>query len=162
MIPCNITFRPSSETRERRKWPCTRLCRLRSTPYVTKFCLWCWQEPDLVRLMSEEEGSNRLNDTPDLLILSNDIPASPAEELVITGEDEDDPGQYLLYSQQGHPQAVPVIPVWYGRLRPRRQERGAPGRELVHWWEVRIKKCTKHRKARAHECEEKLTYIRNL
>ena len=47
--------------------------------------------------MSEEEGSNRLNDTPDLLILSNDIPASPAEELVITGEDEDDPGQYLLY-----------------------------------------------------------------
>ncbi|CAH3158810.1 unnamed protein product [Porites evermanni] len=48
-------------------------------------------EPDLVRLMSEEEGSNRLNDTPDLLILSNDIPASPAEELVITGEDEDDP-----------------------------------------------------------------------
>ena len=48
--------------------------------------------------MSEEEGSNRLSDTPDLLILSNDIPASPAEELVITGEDEDDPGQYLLYS----------------------------------------------------------------
>ena len=46
--------------------------------------------------MSEEEGSNRLNDTPDLLILSNDIPASPAEELVITGEDEDDPGLYLL------------------------------------------------------------------
>ena len=46
--------------------------------------------------MSEEEGSNRLSDTPDLLILSNDIPASPAEELVITGEDEDDPGQYLL------------------------------------------------------------------
>ena len=66
--------------------------------------------------MSEEEGSNKLNDTPDLLILSNDIPASPAEELVITGEDEDDPGQYLLYSHQGHPQAVPVIPVWYGRL----------------------------------------------
>ena len=69
---------------------------MRSTPYVTEFCLW--QEPDLVRLMSEEEGSNRLNDTPDLLILSNDIPASPAEELVITGEDEDDPGRYILYS----------------------------------------------------------------
>ena len=69
-----------------------------SLPYLlAEFCLWCWQEPDLVRLLSEEEGSNRLNDTPDLLILSNDIPASPAEELVITGEDEDDPGQYLLY-----------------------------------------------------------------
>ena len=50
------------------------------------------QEPDLVRLMSEEEGSSRLNETPDLLILSNDIPTSPAEELVITGEDEEDPG----------------------------------------------------------------------
>ena len=51
------------------------------------------QEPDLVRLMSEEEGSsNRLNETPDLLILSNDIPTSPTEELVITGEEEDDPG----------------------------------------------------------------------
>lgn len=48
-------------------------------------------EPDLVRLMSEEEGSSRLNETPDLLILSNDIPTSPAEELVITGEDEEDP-----------------------------------------------------------------------
>ena len=70
--------------------------------------------------MSEEEGSNRLNDTPDLLILSNDIPASPAEELVITGEDEDDPGQYLLYSHQGNPQAVPVIPARYGILSPRR------------------------------------------
>ena len=51
------------------------------------------QEPDLVRLMSEEEGSSsRLNETPDLLILSNDIPTSPTEELVITGEEEDDPG----------------------------------------------------------------------
>ncbi|XP_022803924.1 uncharacterized protein LOC111341234 isoform X4 [Stylophora pistillata] len=48
-------------------------------------------EPDLVRLMSEDEGSNRLNETPDLLILSNDIPTSPAEELIITGEDEEDP-----------------------------------------------------------------------
>lgn len=47
----------------------------------------------MVRLMSEEEGSSsRLNETPDLLILSNDIPTSPTEELVITGEDEDDPG----------------------------------------------------------------------
>lgn len=52
------------------------------------------QEPDLVRLMSEEEGSSRLTETPDLLILSNDIPTSPTEELVITGEEEDDPGQY--------------------------------------------------------------------
>lgn len=52
------------------------------------------QEPDLVRLMSEEEGSSRLNETPDLLILSNDIPTSPTEELVIAGEEEDDPGQY--------------------------------------------------------------------
>ena len=51
------------------------------------------QEPDLVRLMSEEEGSSRLNETPDLLILSNDIPTSPTEELVIAGEEEDDPGQ---------------------------------------------------------------------
>jgi len=48
-------------------------------------------EPDLVRLMSEEEGSSRLNETPDLLILSNDIPTSPAEELVIAGEEEEDP-----------------------------------------------------------------------
>ncbi|KAL9974515.1 hypothetical protein ACROYT_G011559 [Oculina patagonica] len=48
-------------------------------------------EPDLVRLMSEEEGSSRLNETPDLLILSNDIPTSPTEELVIAGEEEDDP-----------------------------------------------------------------------
>lgn len=53
-----------------------------------------WQEPDLVRLMSEEEGSCRMNETPDLLILSNDIPTSPAEELVIAGEEEDEPGQY--------------------------------------------------------------------
>ena len=45
-----------------------------------------------MRLMSEEEGSSRLNETPDLLILSNDIPTSRAEELVITGEDEEDPG----------------------------------------------------------------------
>lgn len=43
--------------------------------------------------MSEEEGSSRLNETPDLLILSNDIPTSPTEELIITGEEEDDPGQ---------------------------------------------------------------------
>jgi len=42
--------------------------------------------------MSEEEGSSRLNETPDLLILSNDIPTSPAEELVIAGEEEEDPG----------------------------------------------------------------------
>ena len=48
----------------------------------------------MVRLMSEEEGSSRLNETPDLLILSNDIPTSPTEELVITGEEEDDPGKY--------------------------------------------------------------------
>lgn len=48
-------------------------------------------EPDLVRLMSEEEGSCRMNETPDLLILSNDIPTSPAEELVIAGEEEDEP-----------------------------------------------------------------------
>lgn len=48
----------------------------------------------MVRLMSEEEGSSRLTETPDLLILSNDIPTSPTEELVITGEEEDDPGQY--------------------------------------------------------------------
>ena len=47
----------------------------------------------MVRLMSEEEGSSRLNETPDLLILSNDIPTSPTEELIITGEEEDDPGQ---------------------------------------------------------------------
>ena len=56
------------------------------------------QEPDLVRLMSEEEGSSRLNETPDLLILSNDIPTSPTEELVITGEEEDDPGKYYSAS----------------------------------------------------------------
>ena len=65
----------------------------------------CWQEPDLVRLMSEEEGSSRLNETPDLLILSNDIPTSPAEELVIAGEEEDEPGQYqniLSDSRQIH------------------------------------------------------------
>ena len=71
--------------------------------------LSCVQEPDLVRLMSEEEGSSsRLNETPDLLILSNDIPTSPTEELVMTGEEEDDPGQYyntpwirsFLYARQ--------------------------------------------------------------
>lgn len=50
--------------------------------------------------MSEEEGGSRLNETPDLLILSNDIPTSPTEELVIAGEDEDDPGQY--YKLQSH------------------------------------------------------------
>lgn len=61
-------------------------------PNFTFFFLPRTQEPDLVRLMSEEEGSSRLNETPDLLILSNDIPTSPAEELVITGEDEEDPG----------------------------------------------------------------------
>ncbi|XP_067055550.1 uncharacterized protein [Acropora muricata] len=48
-------------------------------------------EPDLVRLMSEEEGSTKLTETPDLLILSNDIPTSPTEELVIAGEEEEDP-----------------------------------------------------------------------
>lgn len=61
---------------------------------VSIFVLSRVQEPDLVRLMSEEEGSSRLNETPDLLILSNDIPTSPTEELVIAGEEEDDPGQY--------------------------------------------------------------------
>ena len=61
-------------------------------PNFTSLFLPRTQEPDLVRLMSEEEGSSRLNETPDLLILSNDIPTSPAEELVITGEDEEDPG----------------------------------------------------------------------
>ena len=40
--------------------------------------------------MSEDDGSR--NETPDLLILSNDIPTSPAEELVMTGEEEDEPG----------------------------------------------------------------------
>ena len=69
--------------------------------------------------MSEEEGSNRLNDTPDLLILSNDIPTSPAEELVITGEDEDDPGQYLLYFHWGFPQAMPAIMCNSGAPRAR-------------------------------------------
>ena len=54
----------------------------------------CEQEPDLVRLMSEEEGSTKLTETPDLLILSNDIPTSPTEELVIAGEEEEDPGKY--------------------------------------------------------------------
>ena len=44
--------------------------------------------------MSEEEGQSSRLETPDLLILSNDIPTSPAEELIITGEEEDDPGQY--------------------------------------------------------------------
>ncbi|XP_015769711.1 PREDICTED: uncharacterized protein LOC107348199 [Acropora digitifera] len=41
--------------------------------------------------MSEEEGSTKLTETPDLLILSNDIPTSPTEELVIAGEEEEDP-----------------------------------------------------------------------
>ena len=50
--------------------------------------------------MSDEEGSStRLTETPDLLILSNDIPTSPTEEFVIAGEEEEeeDPGQYFLY-----------------------------------------------------------------
>lgn len=48
-------------------------------------------EPDLVRLMSDEEGSStRLTETPDLLILSNDIPTSPTEEFVIAGEEEEE------------------------------------------------------------------------
>ena len=44
--------------------------------------------------MSEEEGSTKLTETPDLLILSNDIPTSPTEELLIAGEEEEDPGKY--------------------------------------------------------------------
>lgn len=70
------------------------LCKTTRMLMFFCFVLSRVQEPDLVRLMSEEEGSSRLTETPDLLILSNDIPTSPTEELVITGEEEDDPGQY--------------------------------------------------------------------
>ena len=49
------------------------------------------QEPDLVRLMSMSGGSSRAN-TPDLSMLSNDIPTSPVDEPAFPTEEEDEPG----------------------------------------------------------------------
>ena len=51
------------------------------------------QEPDLVRLMNDEDSGSR-TETPDLFILSNDIPTSPVDEPAILTEEEEEPGMY--------------------------------------------------------------------
>ena len=77
--------------------------------------------------MSEEEGSCRMNETPDLLILSNDIPTSPAEELVIAGEEEDEPGQYqniLSDSRQIYHSVIGIKPQSCKMFRVGTNQRG--------------------------------------
>ena len=61
------------------------------------------QEPDLVRLMSASEDSSRAN-TPDLCILSNDIPTSPVDEATFPTEDEEEPGA----ANGNHPSTPPL------------------------------------------------------